>query len=38
MLKIWTIVVTFNGEKWIKKCLDSLLNTSIHTKSLSEKS
>lgn len=31
MLKIWTIIVTFNGEKWIGKCLNSLLNSSVHT-------
>ncbi len=29
---VYTIVVTFNGAKWIKKCLDSLINSSVQTK------
>ena len=28
MKKIATIIVTFNGEKWIKKCLETLLESS----------
>lgn len=28
-MKIFVIVVTYNGEKWIQKCLDSLTNSSI---------
>ena len=29
MKKIYSIVVTFNGEKWIKKCLGSLASSSF---------
>jgi GT2 family glycosyltransferase len=28
MKKIATIIVTYNGEKWIQKCLDSVLNST----------
>ena len=28
---IYTIIVTYNGMKWIKKCVDSVLNSSIKT-------
>ena len=28
MKKVATIIVTFNGEKWIKKCLETLLQSS----------
>lgn len=28
-MKILTIVVTYNGEKWIKKCIKSLINSSL---------
>lgn len=31
MYNIVSVIVTYNGEKWIKKCLDSLLASSIHT-------
>ncbi|MCT6869419.1 glycosyltransferase [Apibacter sp.] len=31
MYNIVSIIVTYNGEKWIKKCLDSLLASSILT-------
>lgn len=26
---LYVIIVTFNGEKWIKKCLESVLNSSV---------
>lgn len=29
--KIYSIVVTYNGQEWIEKCLNSLLNSSIVT-------
>jgi GT2 family glycosyltransferase len=29
MIKIFAIVVTYNGEQWIEKCLNSLQNSSI---------
>lgn len=28
-MKILTIIVTFNAERWIEKCLNSLINSSI---------
>lgn len=31
---IYSIVITYNGEKWIEKCLDSLTNSSIISKVL----
>lgn len=31
MKKIATIIVTYNGEKWIKKCLDSIVNSPYPT-------
>ena len=31
MNKVSTIIVTYNGEKWIRKCLDSLLKSSVPT-------
>jgi GT2 family glycosyltransferase len=31
---IYTIVVTFNGANWIRKCLDSLLSSTIKTEVL----
>jgi GT2 family glycosyltransferase len=31
MKKIATIIVTFNGEKWIKKCLETILKSSYST-------
>lgn len=30
MLKIATVIVTYNGEKWIEKCLNSLLGSTIN--------
>ncbi|SFN76461.1 glycosyltransferase family 2 protein [Salegentibacter flavus] len=30
-LKITSIIITFNGEQWITKCLSSLINSSIKT-------
>lgn len=30
MKNLFVIVVTFNGEKWIKKCLSSIYNSTIH--------
>ena len=32
MKEIYTIIVTFNGQKWIRKCLDSLKKSSYPTK------
>jgi len=32
MPDIYTVIVTFNGEKWIENCLNSLLNSSINTR------
>lgn len=29
MMQIYTIVVSYNGMKWIEECLDSVLNSSI---------
>lgn len=29
---VYTIIVTFNGIKWVDKCFDSLLNSSVTTK------
>lgn len=29
MKKVATIIVTFNGEKWIKKCLETILDSSF---------
>jgi GT2 family glycosyltransferase len=31
MYNVVSLIVTYNGEKWIKKCLDSLLASSIPT-------
>lgn len=28
-MKVFSIVVTFNGEKWVEKCFGSLVNSSI---------
>jgi len=28
-MKIFVIIVTYNGEKWIEKCITSLINSSI---------
>lgn len=29
MLKVFVVIVTYNGEKWIKGCLESVLNSTI---------
>jgi GT2 family glycosyltransferase len=29
MKRIYTIIVTYNGMKWIEECLNSILNSSI---------
>jgi len=29
-MKILSIIVTYNGSRWIEKCLKSLINSSIH--------
>jgi GT2 family glycosyltransferase len=29
MLNIFTIIVTYNGSKWIDKCLESVLNSTV---------
>jgi GT2 family glycosyltransferase len=29
MVKVYTVVVTFNGMKWIEECINSVLNSSI---------
>lgn len=29
MLKIFVVIVTYNGAKWIRTCLDSVLNSSM---------
>ncbi len=31
MEKILTIIVTYNGQKWIKNCLNSLINSTLPT-------
>ena len=31
-MKVFAIIVTYNGAKWIEKCLTSLINSSIKTK------
>jgi GT2 family glycosyltransferase len=28
----YSIIVTYNGSKWIEKCIDSLLNSTVQTK------
>ena len=33
-MKVYTIVVTYNGTKWIEKCFSSLVNSSIPIKIL----
>jgi len=30
-MKVIAIIVTYNGSKWIEKCLDSLINSTIKT-------
>jgi GT2 family glycosyltransferase len=30
-LKIYTIIVTYNGMQWIERCINSLLNSSLKT-------
>lgn len=30
MRKLFVVIVTYNGEKWIKKCLSSIYNSTIH--------
>lgn len=32
MIRVYSVIVTFNGAKWIRKCLDSILNSTIQTK------
>lgn len=32
MAKIFTIIVTYNGEKWLKKCLEHLLQSNCATR------
>jgi glycosyltransferase involved in cell wall biosynthesis len=32
MLKIFTVIVTYNGEKWIGDCLRSIEQSSIDSK------
>ena len=31
-MSIYTIIVTYNGSKWIKKCLDSVYSSRIESK------
>ena len=31
MAKVYCIIVTFNGDKWIEKCLSSLVNSDVST-------
>ncbi|HJH77892.1 MAG TPA: glycosyltransferase family 2 protein [Prevotellaceae bacterium] len=31
MRKLFVVIVTFNGEKWIKKCISSIYNSTIST-------
>ena len=31
MNNLYVIIVTFNGEKWIERCLDSVYNSSVDT-------
>src|SRR5690606_5976029 len=30
-VKIYTIIVTYNGEKWVRKCLETVSKSSIRT-------
>lgn len=30
-MKVYTIIVTYNGSKWIRKCLNSLVNSTYYT-------
>lgn len=30
-MKIYTVIVTYNGSKWIEKCLNSLIQSSLST-------
>lgn len=29
-MKVYVVIVTYNGIKWLEKCLNSVLNSSIH--------